>query len=807
MSSTNTTGLFGYRISPITLSGTLSGTSSFAPFFTSTAYSSDLRPTPLTEVGVYSFEIVSDSRWNNDGSYLTALGTVTHPDGSARPLIGRLNTAMGGIIFSDSAFDFGANDRISHAFDAYLNVGNYAPANSVDVGKKFSFTVSAVTVPIAIVPSASSVSEGGNAVFTITALASISPGTVVNYSITGINASDTSISLNGSTRINTDGMAFVTIPLLEDVQTEGSELLTLTVGGVAANVTVLDTSRPEPSYTLVPNKTQFAEGENAVFTLTATNVLQGTSVPYTLSGISADDVLGGLNGTAFVSAYGSATISVALAPDRITEGNETLTLTAQNISASATILDTSRSQILTVPVKLAANNHYYGFLKGYSSFQEAQGAAAAESHRGLGGYLATVTSAAEDSFIYSDVILPMKLPTTPGFSIGLGASDATAEGTWRWLSGPESGQVLVYQRWLSGQPDSGTQQNHLAYALGSPFWEDMHADDSVFPNGYAGFVVEFGGLPASYVIKPSSASVEEGQTVTFTIDTQNVEWGQSISYSVASNGITSQDLVSGSMSGTAQVLQMGLNGTASVSFTLAKDFLTEGAETLTLKVGTTSSQVIVKDTSLSSAANTANGTPDKDIFVWGGTSSIKFFDGNLGIDTLNVSGNKKNHTFNSSSITDKITSNKASLSGIERLKFADAHVALDTTADGNAAKAVLILGAVLGKESVKVPAIVGLAIGLYDLGTLPAATIATTALTAALGESPSDTDVVNLLYKNLTGQAPDSVSLSLYSSLLKTGLLTHSSLAQMAADSDLNKANINLVGLVQEGVEFIPSLL
>jgi hypothetical protein len=136
MSSTNTTGLFGYRISPIILSGNLSGTSSFAPFFTSTAYSSDLLPTPLTEVGVYSFEFVRDSRWNNDGSYLTALGTVTHPDGSEWPLIGRLNTAMGGIIFSDSAFDFGPNDRITTTFDTYLSVGNFAPANSADVGKR-----------------------------------------------------------------------------------------------------------------------------------------------------------------------------------------------------------------------------------------------------------------------------------------------------------------------------------------------------------------------------------------------------------------------------------------------------------------------------------------------------------------------------------------------------------------------------------------------------------------------------------------------------------------------------------------------
>ena len=807
MPTSTTSGLVGYSLSPITLSGTLTGTSGYSPYFTSTAYDTNLKPTPLTEVGVYSFEIVRDNRWNNDGSYLTAIGTVTHPDGSTRPLIGRLNTYMGGIIFSDSAFDFGPNDRISTSFDTYLNVGNFAPANSADIGKKFSFTVSAVTVPIAVVPNASSVSEGSSAVFTVTALASISPGTVINYSISGINAADSSTSLTGSTRINTDGVAVITVPLLEDELTEGNETLTFTVGGVATSVLVMDTSRAAPIYSIVPNKAQFMEGENALFTLSTSNVLPGTSLPYVLSGISADDVVGGLTGTAIVGLYGSATITAPLVADRLSEGNETLTVTVQDISASATVLDTSQSQTLTSPSLLVSNNHYYAFMKGPSSWQNALDAAATESFRGLGGYVATVTSAVEDNFIYNYILAPLALPSTNGNSVGLGASDAAVEGTWRWASGPESGQVLVYQHWLSGQPDSGTRQNYLAYALGSTAWEDVYADDSVSPNAFAGFVVEFGGLPASYVIKPSATSIEEGQSITFTIDTQNVEWGKSINYTVSNTGISIQDFSAGSMSGSAVVSQKGLNGTASVTLTLAKDMLTEGSETLTFNVGGVSSQVIVKDASLSIAASTAMGTAGKDNFVWGPSSGLQSFVGGFGVDTLSVSGNKKNFSFSSSSLTDKTTSAKISLDSIERLKFADTNVALDTAADSNAGRALLMLGAVLGKDAVKNPNLVGLGIGLFDLGTLPTSVIANTALTAVLGENPSDTSVVNLLYKNLTGLMPDAITLSFYTSLLKTGVLTQSYLAQMAAESDLNKANINLVGFVQDGVDYVPSLL
>lgn len=807
MPTSTTSGLVGYSLSPITLSGTLTGTSGYSPYFTSTAYDKDLKPTPLTEVGVYSFEIVRDNRWNNDGSYLTAIGTVTHPDGSTRPLIGRLNTYMGGIIFSDSAFDFGPNDRISTSFDPYLNVGNFAPANSADIGKKFSFTVSAVTLPIAVVPNASSVSEGNSAVFTVTALASISPGTVINYSISGINAADSSASLTGSTRINTDGVAVITVPLLEDDLTEGNETLTVTVGDVATSVLVMDTSRAVPSYALAPNKNLFMEGENALFTLTTTNVLQGTSVPYTLTGISANDVLGGLTGTAIVGPYGSATITVPLVADRLSEGSETLTVTAQNISASATVLDTSKTQTLTSPTKLVSNNHYYAFMKGPNSWQGALDAAATESFRGLGGYLATITSAVEDNFIYSYILAPLALPSTSGNSVGLGASDAAVEGTWRWAAGPESGQVLIYKHWLSGQPDSGTRQNYLAYALGNTAWEDVYADDSISPDAFAGFVVEFGGLPASYVVTPSAISIEEGQSITFTIDTQNVEWGQSINYTVSNTGVSIQDFSAGSMSGSAVVSQKGLDGTASVTFTLAKDMLTEGSETLTFNVGGVSSQVIVKDASLAIAANTAVGTAGKDNFVWAPSSGLQSFVGGFGVDTLSVSGIKKNFSFSNSSLSDKTTSAKINLDSIERLKFADTNVALDTAADNNAGQALLMLGAVLGKDAVKNPTLVGLGIGLYDLGTLPTTIIAKTALTAVLGDNPSDTAVVNLLYKNLTGVLPDAVSLSFYTSLLKAGVLTQSDLAQMAAESDLNKANINLVGFVQDGVDYVLSLI
>jgi hypothetical protein len=98
-----------------------------------------------------------------------------------------------------------------------------------------------------------------------------------------------------------------------------------------------------PTYSLSASATAVDEGTVATFTLKTTNVERGTSIGYTLAGISAADVFGGsLSGNAVVSASGEATISVALLNDLLTEGLETLTVTAGGATTSTLVNDTSK---------------------------------------------------------------------------------------------------------------------------------------------------------------------------------------------------------------------------------------------------------------------------------------------------------------------------------------------------------------------------------------------------------------------------------------------------------------------------------
>lgn len=107
---------------------------------------------------------------------------------------------------------------------------------------------------------------------------------------------------------------------------------------------------PTPTYAVAAGATSNNEGTSATFTVTTTNVANGTVLNYTLSGtgITAADVTGGLTGTVTINNNGTGTITVLLAADTTTEGAETLKVdlatTAGGTSmanASTIIADTS----------------------------------------------------------------------------------------------------------------------------------------------------------------------------------------------------------------------------------------------------------------------------------------------------------------------------------------------------------------------------------------------------------------------------------------------------------------------------------
>ena len=136
------------------------------------------------------------------------------------------------------------------------------------------------------------------------------------------------------------------------------------------------------------------------------------------------------------------------------------------------------------------------------------------------------------------------------------------------------------------------------------------------------------------------------------------------------------------------------------------------------------------------------------------------------------------------------------LKSIERLQFSDLSLAIDMA--GHAGQAVKLLGAVFGAAVIANKTYVGLALSLLD-GGMSYEQLAIAAL-GAIGRTTHD-DVANLLWTNLFGAAPTKEQISPVVALMDGGL-SPGALTVLVADSSLIAEKINLVGLLQTGVEF-----
>lgn len=90
-----------------------------------------------------------------------------------------------------------------------------------------------------------------------------------------------------------------------------------------------------------------------------------------------------------------------------------------------------------------------------------------------GWYLATVTSAAENTFITSSV-LPNSGSERDHYWIG--GTDAAAEGTFNWVTGEAFGG---YTNFWGGEPNNSGNEDYLAYDRRDGVWRWNDADNTV----------------------------------------------------------------------------------------------------------------------------------------------------------------------------------------------------------------------------------------------------------------------------------------------------------------------------------------
>ncbi|NRD21547.1 T9SS type B sorting domain-containing protein [Winogradskyella eckloniae] len=165
---------------------------------------------------------------------------------------------------------------------------------------------------------------------------------------------------------------------------------------------------------------------------------------------------------------------------------------------------------------LPSTGHYYFYVAQTSiTWSEARDAAAAQSYFGLQGYLATITTEEES-----------QLAGAQSAGTGwIGGSDEENEGTWKWVTGPEAGQVFwqgvsngfapdgMFAFWNSNEPNDFNNENYAHITdpsigvLGS--WNDLGNSGDVDVNSPyhpKGYIVEFGGMPNEPEINLSVSS-------------------------------------------------------------------------------------------------------------------------------------------------------------------------------------------------------------------------------------------------------------------------------------------------------------
>ena len=223
----------------------------------------------------------------------------------------------------------------------------------------------------------------------------------------------------------------------------------------------------------------------------------------------------------------------------------------------------------------ADNGHYYKAVYGNYSWSEAVAAAAGEAS---GAYLVTITSAAENSFVQN--LAPLYYQYS-----WLGASDQAVEGTWRWVTGPETGQLVTYTNWNIWEPNNwgGDEDYALFTRIFGGGWNDADGT-SVLPADladYAGYVAEWGGIATAptedKVVTISAATLLANDSDPDAGDTFSITSVQGASHGTVSLSSDHQTITftptadyNGAASFSYTITDShGLTSTATVSFNLA----------------------------------------------------------------------------------------------------------------------------------------------------------------------------------------------------------------------------------------------
>jgi hypothetical protein len=145
------------------------------------------------------------------------------------------------------------------------------------------------------------------------------------------------------------------------------------------------------------------------------------------------------------------------------------------------------AQLVEWPVAQGGNGHFYEVVSAPSGITWGNASLGATNR---GGYLATITSAEENAFIFN-IATQDATVWYSGYGPWLGgiqpAGSAEPAGGWRWVTG----EPFTYKNWAPVQPNNNGNEDRIQFggqADRSSMWNDISQSNTNFTRG---FVVEY----------------------------------------------------------------------------------------------------------------------------------------------------------------------------------------------------------------------------------------------------------------------------------------------------------------------------
>ena len=342
-----------------------------------------------------------------------------------------------------------------------------------------------------------------------------------------------------------------------DFATEGNETLTLSLDNSAASisVTIVDTSLL-PTYSLSRSVASVTEGDSFTITLTTTNLPNGTTVPYTITGVDSSDINNASLTGNFTISSNSASLVVNTTWDYVTEGTETFTLTINPTYGTGSSISVAINNLLHPTYSLSATP---------TSLNEG------------GNFTVTLTT--------TDVANNTTVPYTITGVSNNDISGASLTGNFTVVSNTASAIFTTTQDYVT----EGDETFVLTL--------------NTIGTNVSVLLIDYTKTRTYSLSTDVTTTVTEGGSFNITLTTTNVFDGTLVPYTIT--GVSSADINNASLTGNFTIS----SGTGTQSFTTTVDGIAEGTETFTLTLGSPASGSINVSIVDPDGGNTSVGGP------------------------------------------------------------------------------------------------------------------------------------------------------------------------------------------------------